>query len=118
MQQRNIRVYMLLLSAAVPLLAAPANRQLAGVNNEWVDPLGLMLSPHYDAQGHEGGWLPPNISGWVNASRPLMSEPMVALLRALKLSCDSVNAYEQHAAQHVFAHSKPVLKAGHGWVPV
>ena len=50
--------------ALVQLLAlgaAPANPQLAGVNNGWVGALGLFCDVNRDAHGNPGSWLPPKV---------------------------------------------------------
>jgi hypothetical protein len=75
---------MAVVAATLLASSAPANRHLCGVNQEWVNPLGAMLHPHYDG-GHAAGWLPPNVSSWVNMTNPLLSEQLVSLLRALQL---------------------------------
>jgi hypothetical protein len=66
--------------------STPANPELTGIDYQWVFPArGIMLSHHYGARGGAEGFLPPNISSWVNASHPLQSEFLSATMRALKL---------------------------------
>eukprot|EP01050_Picozoa_sp_SAG11_P029662 SAG11_NODE_8442_length_1015_cov_1.399563_2_plen_117_part_00 len=63
----------------------PSNPELTGVNNEWVDPLGLLVSVNRDSQGRAGGWLPPRVNAWVNRSDPLNSASLNELLAGLQL---------------------------------
>jgi hypothetical protein len=68
------------------LASTPANPELTGVDYQWVFPArGIMLSHHYDSLGHAHGFLPPNVSAWVNASHPLQSDFLISTMRALKL---------------------------------
>jgi hypothetical protein len=41
---------------------APANPQLAGVNNGWIGVLGLFCDVNRDSHGNPGSWLPPHVS--------------------------------------------------------
>eukprot|EP01043_Picozoa_sp_COSAG02_P057252 COSAG02_NODE_6917_length_3288_cov_87.007972_2_plen_764_part_01 len=61
-----------------------ANPELCGVNNEWVNPLGLLVSVNRDAQGKPGGWLPPKVNAWVNTSDPFNSPTLNELLAGLQ----------------------------------
>lgn len=65
--------------------AVRSNPQLCGVNSEWINPLGVFVSPHYSGSGRPAGWLPPNVSKWVNLTAPLHSGPLHSLLDSLGL---------------------------------
>ena len=66
-------------------MAQPVSHQLTGVNNEWVDPLGLFVQVHRNAQGGPAGWLPPNVSKWANTTDPFRSASLASLMRGLNL---------------------------------
>lgn len=72
-------------SSDAKLPVSAANRELCGVNNEWVNCLGTMVQVNRDAHGHPGSWLPPNIEEWVNRSDPFNSARLSLLLAELKL---------------------------------
>lgn len=65
--------------------ASPANPELCGVNNGWVDPMSTLVEVNRDAQGHAGSWLPPKVSPWVNKSDPFNSPILNELLAGLQL---------------------------------
>lgn len=67
------------------MVEVAANRELAGVNNEWVSPLGLMVAVNRDKRGNPGSWLPPNVLRWVNKSDPFNSASLTRLLGELQL---------------------------------
>ena len=72
-------------ACAAVAVSTPANPELTGVDYQWVFPdRGIMLSHHYN-HGHASGFLPPNVSSWVNASRPLQSNFLISTMRTLKL---------------------------------
>ena len=74
-----------MLAGAQAAFDSPANPQLAGVNTEFVNPLGLFVGVNRDAHGRPGSWLPPNLKSWVNASDPLNSAALTELLGGLRL---------------------------------
>jgi hypothetical protein len=65
--------------------ASAVNRQLCGVNNEWVNPLGVMVSVNRDKEGRAGSWLPPKLGEWVNQTDPFNSAALSSLLGTLQL---------------------------------
>ena len=94
MRVRLLRLGLLAAASAAAPATGPAaatspslssNPELCGVNSEWVNPLGLLVSVNRDKQGRPGSWLPPRPNGWVNRSDPLNSASLNALLAGLQL---------------------------------
>ena len=76
---------LLCVSTRLTVARTPANPELTGVDHRWVFPShGIMLSHHYDQHG-ASGYLPPNVSDWVNRSHPFRSKFMTSTMQALKL---------------------------------
>ena len=70
---------------AVAVPAAAANPQLCGVNNEWINPMGVFVGVNRDPEGRPGSWLPPNPRSWVNKTDPFASAELTHLLSGLGL---------------------------------
>lgn len=68
-----------------PLNASqPANPELCGVNQGWVDPLGFLVDVNC-GQGHQWEPCPTNTYAWVNTSDPFNSPLLNKLLQGLQL---------------------------------
>jgi hypothetical protein len=55
----------------------PANKELSGANNEWINPLFFL--------SHAKGWLPVHYFPWVNQTNPMASQMLDALMANLSL---------------------------------
>ena len=73
------------LRRAVAVPASAANPQLCGVNNEWINPMGVFVGVNRDPEGRPGSWLPPNPGPWVNKTDPFDSAELTHLLTGLGL---------------------------------